>query len=126
MHGIYIQTEYMTNNSSEKTLKFGEYWEISEKHLLKFWQKLENSVKTVVWNRIVFYSKELIIQNASAKYKLWFQNSGVVKKILSVLVTQDFKKVFILFLRIIPADFHSSYVEPSTLKMLHSIGFCIP
>ena len=29
-------------------LKFGEYWEISEKKLLKFCQKLENSVKTVV------------------------------------------------------------------------------
>ena len=29
-------------------LKFGEYWEISEKNLLKFCQKLENSVKTVV------------------------------------------------------------------------------
>ena len=29
-------------------LKFGEYWEISEKEQLKFCQKLENSVKTVV------------------------------------------------------------------------------
>ena len=27
--------------------KFGEYWEISEKDLLKLCQKLENSVKTV-------------------------------------------------------------------------------
>ena len=30
-------------------LKFGEYWEISEKDLLKLSQKLGNSVKTVVW-----------------------------------------------------------------------------
>ena len=29
-------------------LTFGEYWEISEKDLLKLSQKLENSVKTVV------------------------------------------------------------------------------
>ena len=29
-------------------LRFGEYWEISEKELLKFCQKLENSVRTVV------------------------------------------------------------------------------
>ena len=27
--------------------KFGEYWEISEKDLLKLLQKLDNSVKTV-------------------------------------------------------------------------------
>ena len=30
-------------------LKFAEYWEISKKDLLKLYQKLENSVKTVVW-----------------------------------------------------------------------------
>ena len=30
------------------TLKFGEYWEDSEKDLLKLCQKLENSVKTSV------------------------------------------------------------------------------
>ena len=29
-------------------LKFGEYWEIREKDLLTFCQKLENSAKTVV------------------------------------------------------------------------------
>ena len=29
-------------------LKFGEYWKISKKDLLKLCQKLENSVKTVV------------------------------------------------------------------------------
>ena len=29
-------------------LKFGEYWEISEKDVLKRCQKLENSAKTVV------------------------------------------------------------------------------
>ena len=29
-------------------LKFGEYWEINEKDLLKLCQKLENSVKPVV------------------------------------------------------------------------------
>ena len=29
-------------------LKFGEYWKISEKDLLKACQKLENSVKAVV------------------------------------------------------------------------------
>ena len=29
-------------------LKFGEYWEISENDLLKFCQKLENSVKTAM------------------------------------------------------------------------------
>ena len=28
-------------------LKFGEYWEISEKEMLKFCQKLENWVKTI-------------------------------------------------------------------------------
>ena len=43
-----VQLECMTNISSEENLKFGEYWEINEKDLLKFWQKLENSVKTVV------------------------------------------------------------------------------
>ena len=37
-----------TNISSEMNLKFGEYWEISEKDLLKLFQKLENSVKTLV------------------------------------------------------------------------------
>ena len=65
-------------------LKFGEHWKISEKDLLKFCQKLESLVKTVVWkqNFFFFYRKELIIQNASAKYKLWFEYSGIVKKIL--------------------------------------------
>ena len=29
-------------------LKFGKYWEISEKDLLKLCQKLENTVKIVV------------------------------------------------------------------------------
>ena len=29
-------------------LKFGEYWEISEKDLLKLCQKLQNSVKIAV------------------------------------------------------------------------------
>ena len=29
-------------------LKFGEYWEISEKDMLELCQKLGNSVKTVV------------------------------------------------------------------------------
>ena len=43
-----IQIEYITNISSEMNLKFCEYWEISKKDLLKFYQKLENSVKTVV------------------------------------------------------------------------------
>ena len=37
------------NISIEINLKFGEYWEISEKDLLKFCQKLENSVKIAVW-----------------------------------------------------------------------------
>ena len=40
--------EYITNISSQMNLKFGEYWEISKKDLLKFRPKLENSVKTVV------------------------------------------------------------------------------
>ena len=48
MHRIYIEIEYKTNISSEINLKFGEYWEISKKDLLKLCQKLENSVKTVV------------------------------------------------------------------------------
>ena len=29
-------------------MKFGEYWEINEKDLLTYYQKLENSVKTIV------------------------------------------------------------------------------
>ena len=29
-------------------LKFGEYWEISKKHLLEICQELENSVKPIV------------------------------------------------------------------------------
>ena len=60
----------MTNNSSETNLKFVEYWEISETDLLKLCQKLENLVKTVVSNRFASYSKVLIIQNSSPKYKL--------------------------------------------------------
>ena len=43
-----VQLECMTNISNEKNFKFGEYWEISGKDLLKFWQKLENSIKTAV------------------------------------------------------------------------------
>ena len=45
---INIQIEYIANISSERSLKLGEYWEISEKDLLKPCQKLENSFKTVV------------------------------------------------------------------------------
>ena len=45
---MYIQIEYITSISSEINSKFGQYWEISEKDLLKFCQKLENSVETVV------------------------------------------------------------------------------
>ena len=45
---MQVQVEYMTNISSEMNFKSGEYWEISEKDLLKFCQKLENSVKTVM------------------------------------------------------------------------------
>ena len=40
--------EHITNISSEMNLKFGEYWEISEKDLLKLCQKLQNSVKIAV------------------------------------------------------------------------------
>ena len=35
--------ENITNISSETNLKYDEYWEISEKKLLKICQKLENS-----------------------------------------------------------------------------------
>ena len=35
-------TEYTTNISGELNLKFDEYWEISEKYLLKLCQNLEN------------------------------------------------------------------------------------
>ena len=49
------------------------------------------------------------------------------KKILkSALVMQNIKKLFILFLRIIHIDFGSSDLEPSALKRLRSISFCIP
>ena len=34
--------ENITNISSETNLKYDEYWEISEKKLLKICQKLEN------------------------------------------------------------------------------------
>ena len=65
-----------------------------------------------------------IIQNASVKYKLWFKYSGIVKKkFLIALVTQNIKRFFILFLRIIHTDFRSSYLEPPTLKKLHWITF---
>ena len=42
-----MQIEYITNILSEMNLKFGEYWEISEKDLLKLYKKLKNSVKTI-------------------------------------------------------------------------------
>ena len=45
---MHIKSEYITNISSQMNLKFGEYWEISEKDMLKLCQKLGNSVKTVV------------------------------------------------------------------------------
>ena len=45
---MHIQIEYITSITSEMNLKFGEYWEISEKDLLKLCQKLENPVRTVV------------------------------------------------------------------------------
>ena len=44
-----MQIEYITNILSEMNLKFGEYWEISEKDLLKLYKKLKNSVKTIEW-----------------------------------------------------------------------------
>ena len=43
-----MQIEYISKISSEMNLKFGEHWEISEKDLLQFCQKLESLVKTVV------------------------------------------------------------------------------
>ena len=67
---MQVQIEYIKNISSKMNLKFGENWEISGKDLLKFCQKLENSVKTTVWKYYTFHSKGLLIQNASAKYKL--------------------------------------------------------
>ena len=48
MHLIHIQIENRTKISSEMNLKFGKYWEISKKDLLKFYQKLEYPVETVV------------------------------------------------------------------------------
>ena len=54
MHWIHIQTEYITKISSEMNLKFGKYWEISEKDLLKLCKKLENTVKIVVWKENCF------------------------------------------------------------------------
>ena len=36
-------------NFKQDEFEFGEYWEICEKDLLKFCQKLENSVKTAMW-----------------------------------------------------------------------------
>ena len=45
---MQVEIEYVTNISSEMNLKLGEYWEIREKDLLKFCQKLEHSVKTLV------------------------------------------------------------------------------
>ena len=41
-------------------LKFGEYWEISEKDLLKFCQKLEKSSKNfTVKIKLLFIAKDL-------------------------------------------------------------------
>ena len=52
--------EYITNISSEMNLKFGEYWEISEKDLLKFCQKLENLSKNFgVKIELLFIGKDL-------------------------------------------------------------------
>ena len=42
---MHIQIEYVTNISSEMNLKFGEYWEISEKDLLKFLSKIRKFSK---------------------------------------------------------------------------------
>ena len=112
-HWIHIEIEYITNISSEMNLKIGEYWEI--KILLKIRKFTKNcSIKTT------FHRKELIIQ-----HKLWFQYFGIVKKNLSALVTQNIKKVFILFLRFILTDFRTRYLGSSILKRLYSISFCI-
>ena len=35
MNWMHIQIEYITSITSEMNLKFGEYWETSEKDLLK-------------------------------------------------------------------------------------------
>ena len=92
--------------------KLGNIGKLTKK--IKFCRKLENSVKTVVWKPNFFFSKELIIQNASAKYKLWIKYSGILKKFLNALVTQNIKKVFIFFLRIIHRYFR---VAPWSLKI---------
>ena len=49
LHALNTYPDLIQNkHSSEMNLKLGEYWEISEKEFLKFCQKLENSVKTVL------------------------------------------------------------------------------
>ena len=104
-------------------------FEISEKDLLKLCQKLEKLSKNCsvkIELRIASYSKRLIIQNPSPKYKLWFKYSAIVKKkSLSTVIMQNIEKVLILFWRIIHTDFRSSPLEPSTLKILYWISFLI-
>ena len=69
------------------------------------------------------YSKGLIILNSSAKCKLWFEYSGILKESFSAVVMQNIEKVFNLFSRIIHVDFRSSHSEPSTSKRLLWISF---
>ena len=72
----------------------------------------------------MFYRKGFIIQNVFAKYKLWFEYSGIIKKkSFSTVVMQNIEKVFILPIRIMHTNFRSSHLEPSTLKKLHWISF---
>ena len=112
MHWVHIQISYITNISSEMNLKIGEYREISKKD--KIFSKIRKFSKNCSMKTELFFSKELIIQNASAKYKLWIKYSGILKKFLNALVTQNIKKVFIFFLRIIHRYFR---VAPWSLKI---------
>ena len=96
-------------------LKFGKYWEISEKDLLKFCQKLQKSSKNFcVKIKLLFIAKDL-------QYKIHLLNMSYdsnTKKILKRSSYANSERDFIMFLPNIHTGFRSSYLEPSTLKRL--------
>ena len=64
-------------------------------------RKLSKNCSVKIELRIASYSKRLIIQNPSPKYKLWFKYSAIVKKkSLSTVIMQNIEKVLILFCQI--------------------------
>ena len=90
-----------------------------------YWNFVKNSKIRSLKIELFFIAKDLQYNMHLLSISYDLNTLELWKKFLSAVVTENIKRVFILFLRIIHADIRSSLLELSTLKRLHWIRFLV-